>query len=113
MLIFLQSTAKLFLMDAIAKILQKKNPGSLVAKQWNETLNAKNYESEAEPWQSMGVLNPTKESYSEFKQPQVFGLVEDEIFAIFTNAIKSCLNNNRPNQSTLTLIDLGNGFVIV
>lgn len=110
---FLQSTAKLFLMDAIAKILQKKNPDSLVAKQWNETLNAKNDESEAEPWQSMGILNPTKESYLEFKHTQFFGLVEDEIFAIFTNAIKSCLNNNRPNQSTLTLIDLGNGFVIV
>lgn len=110
---FLQSSAKLFLMDAIAKILHKKNPDSLVAKQWSETLNSKNYGSEAEPWQSMGVSNPTKESYLEFKKTRFLEPIEDKIFTIFTNAIKSRLVNKRPESSTITLIDLGTGFAIV
>lgn len=92
-------TGKLFLMDAAATFLQNKSP---VAKLWKETLEStlKSNESKenAEPWHSMGVVNPKLESYLDFAQQRKnlnSIMMADRIVHIYKNVMETYLANNK------------------
>lgn len=95
-----QSTGKIFLMDAIAKILSENGKDSQVVKLWNETCNStlKSKVGNAEPWQSMGISNPDLDAYLEFdklRDKLESIMITDKIVSIFKNAIEMGLTNNK------------------
>lgn len=64
------ATGKLFLMDAVVKILKNVNKDDLLANQWETLLNSISDTTEAqfecEPWESCKILNPGLDSYHHF-----------------------------------------------
>lgn len=66
----LRGTGKLFLMDALVKILEEKEVRSILVEKWTALIGEANIDTtnNAEPWQSLGIRNPSIESYEQFNE---------------------------------------------
>lgn len=85
------STGKLFLMDAVAKMLQDKDQYSEIARLWNER-------SKTALWYSIGTSSPEPEAYDEFDMlhSHIESIeIADRIVGIYNNAIETGLTNNK------------------
>jgi hypothetical protein len=98
----LQSTGKLFLMDAVACILKNKDENSILSKQWNEIINSSITSnlnnSIVEPWKSIGITSPPLASYLDFgkQRVQLKSIdIAEKITSVFKNCLEVGIENNK------------------
>lgn len=87
---FFDSTGRLFLMDAVAKMLQEKNQDSEIAKLWEKRCTT-------DLWYSMAMSNPEPDAYDEFEKlrSHIESVeIANKIVGIYKNAIETGLKNN-------------------
>lgn len=94
-----QSTGKVFLMDAVAKILQEKDKNSIFAEQWDDLLESTVNETYdiKEPWKTVGMYEPDVQAYRHFfliRHQVTSTPFVDNLVTIFKHAIEKAIQTH-------------------
>lgn len=61
-------SGKLYLMDAVVKIIKEKDEDAHIVSEWNEMLNSGIVDGYKEPWKRLHIANPSHEHYVQFNK---------------------------------------------